>query len=568
VTNTNRLVPLLAGIGLLLAVWSPHTALADSGWTIHQFDSMLTIEPNGVVDVRETITAEFTDSKHGIYRDIPYAYTQADGSTKYVTLTLKSVTRNGASEDYAASSDNGIFEIIIGNGKRRITGEQVYEIDYEATGILSPYADFDELNWNVTGDKWGVPIEKASARVVLPSGEISQAACYEGVHGSTEKCTSSIDTDTAQFATTRSLSANEGMTVAAGYPKNLVPILTGTAPETTGFEIGLILRGIAAGLVVSALLIFMKVRGLRDIGVKGKDTIMPVYDAPDGLRAGQAGIILRGGTHVVQITATIVDLAIRGYLTIKETDSDYEIHLKKNPDEAKLLPYERELLECLRTYDENVALSELKEDFYTSLPKINAALERDSVSRGYFAKTSRRSRTVGVFSGLGVSIASLAASFLCSNANPWFSLALGFFGILFFAGIVLIVLSFKSIRRTASGHAMLVRIKGYKLFLSSVEKYRQPFFERQHVFMDILPYAIIFGVTDKLAKAFDALGVIPPEPSWYVGMHPFTLIAFGEGLGTFAHSFNTVAVSAPSSSESGGGGFSGGGLGGGGGGSW
>jgi uncharacterized membrane protein len=104
--------------------------------------------------------------------------------------------------------------------------------------------------------------------------------------------------------------------------------------------------------------------------------------------------------------------------------------------------------------------------------------------------------------------------------------------------------------------------------VSGTEKYRAKFYEDKSMFVSVLPFAIMFGVTDKLAKAFKDMGLNPPSPSWYHGSGPFNAAVFATSMHDFSNSMGSAMASAPSSSGSGGSGFSGGGFGGGGGGSW
>ena len=78
----------------------------------------------------------------------------------------------------------------------------------------------------------------------------------------------------------------------------------------------------------------------------------------------------------------------------------------------------------------------------------------------------------------------------------------------------------------------------------------------------------MFGMTAKLAKAFEKMGLEPQQPSWYTGAGAFNAYVFGQSMSGFSNSFSKAIASTPSSSGSGGGGSSGGGFGGGGGGSW
>ncbi len=81
----------------------------------------------------------------------------------------------------------------------------------------------------------------------------------------------------------------------------------------------------------------------------------------------------------------------------------------------------------------------------------------------------------------------------------------------------------------------------------------------------ILPYAILFGQTQKFAKAFADLGVQPSQTNWYIGAAVFNAATFSNDMSSFAGAFNS---SMSSSSGFSGGGGSGGGGGGGGGGGW
>jgi hypothetical protein len=82
---------------------------------------------------------------------------------------------------------------------------------------------------------------------------------------------------------------------------------------------------------------------------------------------------------------------------------------------------------------------------------------------------------------------------------------------------------------------------------------------------------VVFGLTEKWARAFAGLGDRAPDTSWYVGSQPFTYNAFASSIDGFSVSTAGTIASTPSGSGSsgfGGGGSSGGGGGGGGGGSW
>ena len=123
-------------------------------------------------------------------------------------------------------------------------------------------------------------------------------------------------------------------------------------------------------------------------------------------------------------------------------------------------------------------------------------------------------------------------------------------------------------RRTAHGQELNRRLQGYQLFISQVEKHKQQFLENKNIITEILPYTIIFGLTEKFAKALKDIGIDAPTPTWYHSTHPFIFSDFSKSMNTFSSSMSSSISSAPRSSGFSGGGSSGGGFGGGGGGSW
>src|SRR3989339_687241 len=147
---------------------------------------------------------------------------------------------------------------------------------------------------------------------------------------------------------------------------------------------------------------------------------------------------------------------------------------------------------------------------------------------------------------------------------------------LFFSGAVvfsLLIVFFFSLlmnKRTMKGAEAEWRVRGFKLFISTAEKYRARFYEKENMFEKILPYAIAFGLTDKWVKAmkdiYGAEKFAAMTPVWFIGSGAnFDIDNFFSALTSMT---SAISQSASSSTGAGGGGFSGGGGGGGGGGGW
>jgi uncharacterized membrane protein len=124
-------------------------------------------------------------------------------------------------------------------------------------------------------------------------------------------------------------------------------------------------------------------------------------------------------------------------------------------------------------------------------------------------------------------------------------------------------------RRTPKGTGLVRRVHGFRTVIATAETHISRWAEQENVFTRYLPYAIVFGLTDKWAKAFAGLAT-PPDTTWYVSSRPFVYADFGHAMGGFSTvAAGTVASTPGGSGGSGfGGGGAGGGGGGGGGGSW
>ena len=119
--------------------------------------------------------------------------------------------------------------------------------------------------------------------------------------------------------------------------------------------------------------------------------------------------------------------------------------------------------------------------------------------------------------------------------------------------------------RTLEGVKLFQKIKGFKLYMETAEKYRQRFNEKENIFERFLPYAIMFGITDlwikKMKLIYGEKFFSTYYPVWFVGnWSTFDVGSFTSNLNAISSSMNS-AVSAGT-------GGAGGGAAGGGGGGW
>ncbi len=592
------LAAVLAGAVLLL----PRPAASQTaGERIVRYDVDIRIEASGSILVRETIDYDFGGSRrHGIYRDIPVRFPYDDAYDRVYPLRVLSVEASaGAPAEYDLEDVDGYERIRIGDPDRTISGRHVYTIEYRVDGAMNGFRDHDELYWNAVGADWEVPIERATARVSAPAG-ITGTACFGGPAGSTLSCDrASVDGGVAVFSQ-KGLYPYEAFTVVVAIPAGVVPtpkpILEERWSPARAFAVTSATAGAASALLILFMvgfgrLIWRAGRDRRYVGSQvdvvmgsavGEDQTVPLFERgeapvefapPDGLRPGQVGTLIDEAANPLDVSASIVDLAVRGYLVIEEIPNkgwfgkpDWKLTRKR--DAEGLLEYERLLLDGLFEDGTEVKLSELRTKFSQRFKKVQDALYEEAVANGWFARRPDKVRRF--WGGVGVGVSLVGGAFVYVAAR-WTHLGLVPIPIVV-AGILLMVGARWMPRRTAKGTGLTRRVFGFRRVIETTETDFSKFLERENLFSRFLPFAIVFGCTEKWAKAFASLGEQPPDTlSWYVSTQPFVFAAFSETLDSFTVTTAGTITSTPAGSGSsgfGGGGFSGGGGGGGGGGSW
>jgi uncharacterized membrane protein YgcG len=600
-----RSLLLLAGllvVGAVLVVPAGRADAQPNGERITDYVVAMSIERDGTLLVDETITYDFgTNERRGILRDLVRTERfDGDHDRRYDIDVLGVSADPGTPDDVQLSSEGDYLRIRIGDPDQTITGEHTYEIAYSVAGALLPFGDHDELNWDAIGNQWPVPIDRASARVGAPA-PITGITCFSGPAGSRASCDeSAMDGVDAVFAQS-GLAPGSGLTVVVGVPKGAIapepaPILEERRTLGDAFAVTPVTGGVAGGIAALGLVgvgavAWRQGRDRRFTGSAvdaamgnltgeeervglGDDDAGPVeFVPPDGVRPGQVGTLIDEQANLLDVTATIVDLAVRGHLHITEVDgerhADYEL-ARTEGGKGELTSYERELYHALFESGPTVKLSDLKYNFTTQLSSIRNALYDDAVANGWYRVRPDHTRLWWRLIGVGIAVIGVVLTVVTAVISSFGLIPLA----IVVVGVALLAVGGRMPARTGKGSAMLSRIGGFRrLFDEGEEDTRQRFAEQQGIFSQYLPYAIVFGATKKWARAFEGLDAEQlGAASWYTGHNTFTAFALASAMDDFDTSATgTMYASQPSSSSASGfsgGGFSGGGGGGGGGGSW
>ncbi|HEU5287103.1 MAG TPA: DUF2207 domain-containing protein [Candidatus Limnocylindria bacterium] len=577
------LATVLLALSALLPMAESSARAADGGWTITSFDVQIEIQRDGRIVVDENLAVDFGPlEKHGIFRYVPVKYEWPSEKRKirvYELQVLSVMDAKGRPWRYETSGQDANVEIKVGDPDRTLSGAQTYRIRYAVKGVLNSFADHDELFWNVTGGDWGVPILRSSATVRAPAA-LSRSACFVGFPGATAKCGSTQTLGTATtFTTGRSLAPGEQLTIVAALPKGVVseptPILQDRPREFSEFfdptPVWLALAALVAILGLAWVFWRWFTAGRDD---PDRVTIVPEYEPPAKTRPAQLGLLVDERADTLDVTASIVDLAVRGYLTITEIPKeglfgsrDWLLAQKREAD-PDLLEYERTILDGLFDDGPEVKLSALKRHFYTTLGKAEKELYTDATTRGWFPADPSRVRATYAVAGVGLVVLAGAIAFGLGYLAGGGLVGIG----AAVPAIALIAASPLMPRRTKAGAELARRALGFRQYMEVAEKDRQRFAEKEHIFAEYLPFAIVFKCVDQWAKAFQGIDLREATSTWYTGnLATFNAMDLSRDLSSFSGQLSTAIASTPGGSGSsgfGGGGGAGGGGGGGGGGSW
>ncbi|MBI5585353.1 MAG: DUF2207 domain-containing protein [Deltaproteobacteria bacterium] len=332
-------------LGTLLIGWSCLLLLtavpARAEERILSFHSDITINPDASLTVTETIKvrAENNQIKRGIYRDFPTRYRGKYGLTRRTGFQVRQVLREGKPEPFHFQGISVGKRVYIGQKEVILDpGEYTYTLVYATDRQLGFFPDFDELYWNVTGNDWKFPIDRASATVHLPEGsggKIMAVAGYTGPKGARGRdFEKEIDPyrGTVSFYTTEPLAVHEGLTVAVSWPKGFVTEPSGQSGlwalvrDNRGFLFGLL--GI---LIILVYYLFVWSRVGRD---PEKGVIVIRYGPPGDLSPAALRYIWNQGYDDKTFTAAVIDLAVKGRLNILERDDKYAV--RQRGDQPKM----------------------------------------------------------------------------------------------------------------------------------------------------------------------------------------------------------------------------------------
>lgn len=594
---------------------APTVKAGSSKFVIEKYHVRINVTKENTYQIQEKITVNFLEPQHGIYRDIPKVNKifRADGRKGKTVAKLEYVSCGGTQFE---RTDNGnYYHMKIGNPDKTITGNRDYHISYDYVLGNDILRGNDEFYFNVIGNQWETTIQNVTFEIHMPEefSEKNLGMVYGETGANNVKGLSYRIEGKSIYGALDSnitLQEKEGMTVRLLLPEGYFLIKDETRwPAYTALGIGVFAVLLAFGL-------WWKVG--RDEPVEEHMECYP----PDGMNSLEVAFAYKGKVESSDVVSLVVYLAQKGYIEIREGESEEDFVLKRIKQYDGTNQYERIFMEGLFEKGKTVRRTDLVNSFYKTVREIeNKVNGLGNKKRMFFENSLNKGLKLwglafamfmfalvppvwhyeeSIFVGIGTAfcasfIAIIGTSILYESRTMKDRIITGVAFLIFTVGdyvffldkaliyagteylilyVIIYVLcgliTFFEVympKRTKYGTKILGRVLGFKRYLEETEKeeLEERIVENPQYYYDILPYTYVLDISKKWMKKFEVIAL--KEPKWYRGKNHsnFHVSDFNNSINSTMNSATSSMTSAPGS---GGGGFSGGGSGGGGGGSW
>ncbi|HVU79880.1 MAG TPA: DUF2207 domain-containing protein [Candidatus Paceibacterota bacterium] len=312
---------LLLGLALFLPLIA--SAQAERSYHYAGISYVYDVHADTTVSVEETQTYAFSGIYHQADRSIPLSGLDTITDVEVVDAST------GQSLSYAASKlDKNLpsswnrYTVYYQNGKTYIEwyydlsltpdpSSHAWIVRYKLHGALAFYREHDELYWNLFTD-YDVPVDAVDVLIRLP-GEITapQASFYS----SPPLSYIPLRPDASSFRfLVNGIPAGADLTYAVGWQKGLV--------DQSAYRIDFLRTywqfPAAAAVALAAIIFSIAYSRAQARKNRGRGTIVPQYEPPQGLRPAMAEVIAKGRISSKAWPATVVDRAVRGFLRIEE----------------------------------------------------------------------------------------------------------------------------------------------------------------------------------------------------------------------------------------------------------
>lgn len=540
------------------------------GFDVLHSEVSIFINSDGYFDVVEDYHLNFTEYKHGIYRDILLKYdlqTENDSEKRRIKIRNVDVPNHKFQSDFDFVQQlSKSFQIKIGDKDRTVIGPQHYQIKYRVYDAFIFKKNQIQFYWNVKPAGWNAVFRQFDFNIHLPKnlqGYADQLFVYAGDYGATEPSKDfsiTYNNGIYEAKSSPNFLSNPGqsVTVLLNLPPGSVKEIKPWWPFWTHYGWTLLLGAMIFG--------FYWV--WNNYGKDDRVVATTSYFPPSGMDPAMAGFLMDDSADTPDLISLLPYWGSRGIIAMEQlpkkgwfgTEDTKIIRLRPLPVDSP--NYEEELFNGLfgnyyGTGKKEILVSSLKDSFYTTMASAKTKLKKKA--QIYYDEQAKKIQTKSI---VGILVIAFVLFFVF--LFTWGLLAAI---ALVLVAVFLLFMSSYLVKKNAKGNSALSELKGFKNFIKIAEenKLKMLLQDSPTYFETTMGYALAFGMFSQWAKKFENLNLQPP--SWYTSSTGvFTMHHFANSFSDSITSAQSTMVSSPSSS--GGGGSSGGGFGGGGGGSW
>lgn len=593
-------------------------------YSIKSYNIEMNVKEDNKIDIKEKILVDFDKPKHGIKRFIPIKneIIRDDGTTEFKRANIK--LRN-VNKEYKTDIENGNYIITIGDKDVLVDGEIEYLIDYEYSLRKDKNNSFDELYFNLIGNKWDASyIGDINFKITMPKefdeSKIGFKVGNELTEYNPDYINYNIDGKTISGKYNGALPGYTSLSIRIELPEGY---FKSNSIITSEVIFNILLTIIGLGLATYIWLKYTKEESM----IKTEE-----FYPPEDINILDLKFVYKKSVNSEDVSVLLLVLASKGYIKISEfkdsTNPRYKIEKLKEYDGTD--EYEKLFMEGMFNkkdkHFKEVTDKDLKKYFYKTIHKIERKANRVENYDNYFKiKKENKYLYYIMIIILGITIAYPTFKYsrdlfpleavLLVMASTWiYSVAgsnstkmtmiltdIGVGLVLSLATIIIFILSvggdtiimlpvilgltsifiipyyrYTSIKRTETGFKLYNKIINFKNTLENLteEKLQELLKEDSNYFCIVLPYTYILGITDKWIKKFKTISI--PDLKWLEFEEPIDYnnfrIMFRSNMplmmSNIGKNNRTSSGSSTSSISSSSSGFSGGGSGGGGGTSW
>jgi len=506
--------------------------VAEPGATISNYSATVGIQTSGNLHVAEAVTYDFGGvSTPGVDRVITTREHYDADSDRVYDLTAVSVDAVQTDATAKVTSSDRSDTIAVHFAEPQ-DSQVTVTFDYDVRGAAAATADGLEVRWPVV-QGFNVPITDAT--VQWDASDVTWLSCLAGAPGTSRPCTASQLMEVARpTMRQQGLDAGDQMVGILGLSSSSGVAANADVQARWSLARGFTARGmplwVALGLVALGLLAAAWLWWTRGRDSQPDDVVLraplvnrdgrTVFAPPSGVRPGQMGTLVDERADLVDVAATIVDLAVRNYLFVEELPhSGYAARdwllRRRNQAGDELLPYEREVFDALFGERSEVRVSDLDDSLRSRLPAIQALMYDDMVDQGWFGERpdsvrGRWSTSGWVLIGTGAVLTVVLA--LVST--------FGLVGLaVMLAGAALAAAGQLTPARTSRGGRVLRELREFRAYLATAGVADMPKAQREEMISRFFPYALVFGLGERWAAALAALDddADPDDPVYWYG---------------------------------------------------